>query len=58
MPSNIEAGQGKNFNRNLSRHRDRIERDMAAMNRLSTSKTEYNKKYVAQGTRADITEIE
>ena len=62
MQSNMDASQCDDFSlyqatgsqesiRNLSRHRDRIERDMA-------SKTEYDKKFVAQCTRADITEIE
>ena len=45
--------------KNLSRHRDWIERNIVAINnRLSTSSTEYNRKIVAQGSRADITEIE
>ena len=70
MLSNMDPGQSNDFSlyratgspeliRNLSRHRDRFEKDMVAMNnRLLTCKMEYNKKFVAQGTMADITEIE
>ena len=66
----MNAGQGNDFSlfkttesqesiMNLSRHRDRIEMDMAAMNnRLFASIAEYDNKFDAQGTGADITEIE